>query len=42
MVKNKKGGSGHKKYARKHAQKGYSSRKLRLVGEEGEIYARIS
>ena len=42
MVKNKKGGSGHKKYARKHAQKSYSSRKVRLAVEEGEIYARIT
>ena len=44
MVKNKKGGSGHKKYARKKVNNnnsGYSNRKLRRVEEEGEIYARI-
>ena len=44
MVKNKKGGSGHKKYARKKVNNhnsGYSNRKLRKVAEEGEIYARI-
>ena len=42
MVKNKKGGSGHKKYARKRVQTGYSSRKLKLAQETGEIYARIT
>ena len=43
MVKNKKGGSGHKKMARKNvAPKGGYNRKLRLVKEEGEIYARIT
>jgi len=44
MVKNKKGGSGHKKYARKKVNNhnsGYSNRKLRKVAEVGEIYARI-
>lgn len=43
MVKNKKGGSGHKKMARKNvAPKGGYNRKLRLVKEEGEMYARIT
>lgn len=43
MVKNKKGGSSHKKMARKNvAPKGGYNRKLRLVKEEGEIYARIT
>lgn len=43
MVKNKKGGSGHKKMARKNVapKGGYKSRRLRKVVEEGEIYARI-
>ena len=44
MVKNKKGGSSHKKMARKNVKPagGYKSRKLRKVSEEGEIYARIT
>lgn len=44
MVRNKKGGSGHKKMARKKIapKGGYKSRKLRKVVEEGEIYARIT
>ena len=44
MVKNKKGGSSHKKMARKNVapKGGYKSRKLRKVVEEGEIYARIT
>lgn len=43
MVKNKKGGSGHKKMARKNvAPKNAYRRKLRVVEEEGEIYARIT
>ena len=43
MVKNKKGGSGHKKFARKKVNSTkYASKKLRLVKEEGEIYARIT
>lgn len=44
MVRNKKGGSGHKKMARKNVKPagGYKSRKLRKVSEEGEIYARIT
>lgn len=44
MVRNKKGGSSHKKMARKNVapKGGYRSRKLRKVHEEGEIYARIT
>ena len=41
MVKNKKGGSKHKKGARKHLNNNTVRRKLRKVTEEGEIYARI-
>ena len=39
MVKNKKGGSSHKKMARKNVAPngGYRSRKLRVPTEEGEI-----
>ena len=41
MVKNTHGGSGHKKYARKHTtSKG--SNKLRVAEEEGEIYAIVT
>uniref|UniRef100_A0A6C0EH11 S1-like domain-containing protein n=1 Tax=viral metagenome TaxID=1070528 RepID=A0A6C0EH11_9ZZZZ len=44
MVKNVKGGSGHKSQARKNvvssAEK--NSHRLRLVEEEGEIYAQVS
>ena len=44
MVKNKKGGSGHKKMARKNVapKGGYSNRKLRKPKEEGEIFARVT
>jgi len=44
MVKNKKGGSSHKKMARKNVapKGGYSSRKLRMPKEEGEIIARVT
>ena len=37
MVRNKKGGSGHKKMARKNVapKGGYTNRKLRLPKEEG-------
>ena len=43
MVKNKKGGSGHKKMARKNvAPKGGYNRKLRLPKEEGEIIAQVT
>lgn len=41
MVKNKKGGKGHKKMARKNVKPKYYSRKLRTVREDGEMYARI-
>ena len=43
MVKNKKGGSGHKKMARKNvAPKGGYNKKLRKALEEGEMYARVT
>ena len=44
MVKNKKGGSGHKKMARKNVapKGGYTSRKLRIPKVEGEIIARVT
>ena len=44
MVKNKKGGSSHKKMARKNVapKGGYMSRKLRLPKENGEIIARVT
>ena len=44
MVKNKKGGSGHKKMARKNIapKGGYHNRKLRKPVEEGEIFARVT
>ena len=40
MVKNKTGGSRHKKQARKNVNAPVSS-KLRLANEEGEIYAKV-
>ena len=43
MVKNKKGGAGHKKMARKNvAPKGGYNKKLRKPREEGEIIARVT
>jgi translation initiation factor 1A len=44
MVKNLKGGSGHKSQARKFASTGASKQgsKLRVIEEEGEIYAQIT
>jgi len=44
MVKNKKGGSGHKKMARKNVapKGGYHGRKLRKPVEHGEMFARIT
>lgn len=44
MVKNKKGGSSHKKMARKNVapKGGYVNRKLRMPKEEGEIIARVT
>ena len=41
MVKNKTGGSRHKKMARKNVNAPVSS-KLRLAKEEGEIYAKVT
>jgi len=42
MVKNKKGGSGHKKMARKHVSGGeFRQRRLREP-KEGEIFARVT
>jgi initiation factor 1A len=41
MVKNTHGGSGHKKFARKHTTSKGSS-KLRVSEEEGEIYAIVT
>ena len=43
MVKNKKGGSSHKKMARKNvAPKGGYNKKLCKAEEEGEMYARVT
>lgn len=43
MVKNKKGGSGHKKMARKHVTGGeFRQRKLREPKEGAEIFARVT
>lgn len=43
MVKNKKGGSSHKKMARKNvAPKGAYNKKLRKAVEQGEMYARVT
>ena len=44
MVKNKKGGSSHKKMARKNVAPvgGYKSRKLRVPTVEGEIIGRVT
>ena len=42
MVKNKKGGSGHKKMARKFVNNNSGPRKLRKAKvKEGEIYAKV-
>ncbi len=41
MVKNKKGGSGHKRMARKHVSGPNFNNKLRKKKEEDEIYARV-
>ena len=41
MVKNKKGGSKHKKLARKNVINNNISRKLRKAELEGEMYARV-
>jgi len=43
MVKNKKGGSGHKKMARKHVSGGeFRQRKLREPTNKDEIFARVT
>jgi len=41
MVKNTHGGSGHKKFARKHTS-GPKSNKLRMSEDEGELYAIVT
>ena len=41
MPKNKKGGSRHKKMARKHKNPVMTNKKLRLAKEEGEMYAKV-
>jgi initiation factor 1A len=41
MVKNTHGGSGHKKFARKHTG-GSKSNKLRISEDEGEVYAIVT
>jgi initiation factor 1A len=41
MVKNKKGGKGHKKMSSKHAKGPPRSHKLRLPQQEGEIIAQV-
>ena len=42
MVKNTHGGSGHKKFGRKHVVGAKNSNKLRLSEDEGEIYAIVT
>ena len=42
MVKNKKGGSGHKRLARKNVKEQFAKRKLRKTYEEGEVYAKVT
>ena len=41
MVKNRVGGSRHKKQARKNIRSVTNTRKIRLAKEEGEIYAKV-
>jgi hypothetical protein len=41
MVKNKKGGSGHKKLARKNVKETFRKRKLRKATINGEVYAKV-
>lgn len=41
MVKNKTGGNRHKKMARKNVKNSFIKPKLRLVKEEGEMYAKV-
>jgi len=42
MVKNTHGGSGHKKFARKHTGGSKANNRLRLATEEGEVYAIVT
>ena len=42
MVKNKKGGSGHKKMARKNVKPAFIKRKLRKPEDPLEIFARVT
>ena len=42
MVKNKKGGSGHKKMARKNVRASFVKRKMRKSENELEIYAKVT
>ena len=42
MVKNLSGGTGHKKQASKHTQAPTFTVKLRIVLEEGEVYAQVT
>ena len=42
MVKNVKGGTGHKKQASKHTQAPTFTVKLRIALEEGEVYAQVT
>ena len=42
MVKNTKGGSGHKKFARKFAGGAKNSQKLRVSQDEGELYCVVT
>ena len=41
MVKNKTGGNRHKKMARKNVKTSFIKPKIRLVKEEGEMYAKV-
>ena len=41
MVKNKKGGSGHKKLARKNVKENFVKRKTRKATQDGEVYAKV-
>ena len=41
MVKNKTGGNRHKKMARKNVKTAFIKPKIRLVKEEGEMYAKV-
>ena len=41
MVKNKTGGSRHKKMARKNVKVPQAKTRLRIAKEEGEIYAKV-